>query len=92
MAIKESKVRFLDIRGHLKAIEIRRSDARPVIATVHAALVAMGVAVTSYQATPTRAGGLGERLELASLDGEELDEDLSKKARSAVLPLVLGSD
>ncbi len=86
----QSTVRFFDIRGRLKAIEILRSDRRPVITTVHAALLALGVSVTTYQATPTR-DGLGERLELSSLDGEELDETLSKRARSALLPIALGS-
>lgn len=91
MAMKESMVRFLDIRGRLKAIEISRSDRRPMIATVHAALLAVGVTVTSYQASPT-AEGLGERLELSSLNGEELDETLSFKVRSAILPVVLSAD
>lgn len=84
-------VRFLDIRGRLKAIEIRRSDRRPVIAAAHAALLALGITVTSYEAIPN-GDGLGERLELSSLDGEELDETLSKRARSALLPIALSSD
>lgn len=91
MAIKESMVRFFDIRGHLKAIEIKRTDRRPVIAAAHAALLAVGVTVTSYQASPT-ADGLGERLELSSLSGDELDEALSSKVRSAILPVVLSSE
>lgn len=91
MAMKESMVRFFDIRGRLKAIEISRSDRRPMIAAVHAALLALGVTVTSYQASPT-AEGLGERLELSSLNGEELDETLSFKVRSAILPVVLGAE
>lgn len=91
MAIKESMVRFLERRGHLKAIEIKRSDRRPVIAAAHAALLAVGVTVTSYQASPT-SDGLGERLELSSLTGEDLDEALSEKARSAILPVVLMAD
>ncbi len=91
MAVKESMVRFLDIRGRLRAIEIRRSDRRPVIAAAHAALLALGVTVTSYQVTPD-GEGLGERLELSAIDGAELDESLSKRARSALLPIVLSSE
>lgn len=84
-------VRFSDFRGRLKTVEIRRSGARPLITGAQAALLALGIVVTSYQVRPTK-GGLSERLELSQVDGGDLDETLSADARSALLPLALVTD
>ena len=91
MTIAEATVRFSDLRGRLKSVEIRRPGMRPLITGAHAALIALGIVVTSYQAKPSTAG-LCERLELACRDGSELDEQQSARARSALLPLALGSE
>lgn len=84
-------VRFLDSRGRLQAVEVQRSQRRPMVSAAHAALLAIGVVVTSYQVRPT-AQGLEERFELSRSDGSELDEKLSQSARSALLPLALDED
>ena len=42
--------------------------------------------MTSYQAQAT-SRGLRERVELASADGRELDDNQSHTVRSAILPL-----
>jgi hypothetical protein len=89
MTVAESKVRFSDLRGRLKAVEIRRPGVRPLISGAQAALLALGIVVMSYQVKPSE-GGLSERFELARPDGSDLDEDLSASARSVILPLALG--
>lgn len=81
-------VRFSDLRGRLKAVEIRRPVVRPLISSAQAALLALGIIVTSYQVRPSE-DGLSERFELAKPDGSELDEQLSASARTALLPLAL---
>lgn len=84
----ESSVRFLDLQGHLRAVEVRRSSTRPMVAAAHAALLALGIVVTSYRANPTPQG-LHERFELARVDGGEMDEQRSLSVRSVMLPLAL---
>lgn len=81
-------VRFSDLHGRLKAVEIRRRGVRPLISGAQAALLALGIVVTSYQVRPSE-GGLNERFELSRRDGSDLDETLSASARSALLPLAL---
>jgi hypothetical protein len=76
------------MRGHLKAVEIRRAGARPLISSAQAALLALGIVVTSYQVRPSQ-DGLHERFELSRPDGGDLDETLSTSARTALLPLAL---
>jgi hypothetical protein len=88
MTVRESVVRFSDLRGRLKAVEIRRPTIRPLITSAQAALLALGIVVISYQVRPSE-GGLSERFELAQPDGSELDEELSASARTALLPLAL---
>lgn len=88
MTQAQSTVRFSDRRGSLKAVEIRRPGTHPLISGAQAALIALGIVVTSYQVRPS-AGGLRERFELSRPDGSDLDETLSRSARSALLPLAL---
>jgi hypothetical protein len=88
MTIARSIIRFSELRGRLKAVEIRRPGVRPLISGAQAALLALGIVVSSYQVKPAD-GGLSERFELSRLDGSDLDETLSASARSALLPLAL---
>lgn len=88
MTETKSMVRFSDLRGRLKAVEISRPGVRPLISKARTALLALGIVVTTYQARPSR-GGLNERFELSRPDGSDLDETLSADARSALLPLAL---
>jgi len=91
MSERKSRLRFLDRSGHLKVVEISRSNARPLVSTLHQALFALGVVVTSYQVQAT-SSGLQERLELSSADGAELDAELSERARAAIVPLALSGE
>jgi hypothetical protein len=88
MTVKQAMIRFSDLRGRLKTVEIRRPGTRPLITGAQAALLALGIVVTSYHVRPTKSG-LSERLELSRADGGDLDETLSADARSALLPLAL---
>jgi hypothetical protein len=85
---KESTVRFFDLQGRLQAVEVRRASTRPMVAAAHAALLALGIVVTSYRANPSP-NGLQERFELAREDGGDLDEQRSQSVRSLMLPLAL---
>ncbi len=88
MTVQNAIVRFSDLRGRLKTVEIRRPGVRPLISGAQAALLALGIVVTSYQVRPSQRG-LRERFELSQIDGSDLDETLSADARSALLPLAL---
>lgn len=88
MTVSQAMVRFSDLRGRLKAVEIRRPGVRPLISGAQAALLALGIVVTTYQVQPSK-DGLRERFELSRADGTELDESMSAEARSALLPLAL---
>lgn len=86
-----SRVRFQELSGRLKRVEVRRASAKPIVSALHRALFTLGVVVTAYQvqATPD---GLEERLELSSFEGGELDATQSEKARAAILPLALNAE
>ncbi len=86
-----SNVRFRDRGGRLAAVEVSRRSSRPIVSSLHAALVALGVVVTSYQVQPT-SDGLEERLEFSSADGGELDGQLSESVKAAILPLALDTE
>lgn len=88
MTTSEAEVRFLDLEGTLKAIEVQRQGKRPLLSVAHAALLALGIVVTTYQSIPSRSG-IKERFELARADGGELDAEQSESARSVILPLAL---
>jgi hypothetical protein len=85
---EETRLRFQESSGRLRAVEIRRSGRRPVVSRLHGALLALGVVITAYHAELTP-GGLDERLELEAVSGGSLDGALSARAKTAILPLVL---
>ncbi len=62
-----------------------------MITALHRTLFAAGVVITSYRVTTT-AEGLHERMELASIDGKELNTEQSEQVRSLSLPLAWEDD
>ena len=86
-----SRVRFRERFGRLQGVEVQRESARPIVSTLHGALFALGIIVTSYQALAT-SQGIRERLEFSTTEGGELDDAQSENARAAILPLVLNAD
>jgi len=83
-----ASVHFEEQGSELHAVEIGMSRRTPVIGSLHRALLALGIVVSSYH---VRAGasGLVERLVLERRDGGAVQEPLSSATRAAILPLVL---
>lgn len=86
-----SRVRFQELSGRLKGVEVRRASGKPVVSALHRALFTLGIVVTAYQVQATKEG-LEERLELSSVEGGELDDAQSEQARAAILPLALDAE
>jgi hypothetical protein len=84
----EVKVHFEQQGSELTAVEIGRNSRRPVIVSLHRALFALGIVVSSYQA---RLGsqGLVERVVLARRDGGSIQGQLNAATRAAILPIAL---
>jgi hypothetical protein len=76
-------VRFEQAGPQLTA-EIVRGSRRPVIASLHRALLALGIVISSYQ---VRADGaaLTERIVFERRDGGSIDASLSDAAKAAVI-------
>ncbi len=70
-------------------MEITRAQRSPVIASLHRALFALGIVVSSYQ---VRAGStrLVERVVLERSDGGTIDGTLSAATKAAIVPIALG--
>ena len=89
-AIEENpavNVSFEQQGSDLTAVEIKRNSRRPVIVSLHRALFALGIVVSSYQVRPGP-NGLVERMVLARQDGGTIQGSLSDATRAAILPLV----
>jgi hypothetical protein len=84
----EVKVHFEQQGSELTAVEIGRNSRRPVIVSLHRALFALGIVVSSYQA---RLGthGLVERVVLTRRDGGSIQGQLNAATRAAILPIAL---
>ena len=91
MKVPQTRIRFRELRGQLHAVEVVRSSSRPIISALHRALFAAGVVITSYRVQAT-SGGLRERMELSSSDGQALSDQQSELVRTATLPLALSDD
>jgi hypothetical protein len=79
------RVRFEQAGSRLTAVEIVRGSRRPVIMSIHRALLALGLVVSSYEA---KAGGaeLTERIVIERGDGGSVeDERLSEQTKDAIL-------
>lgn len=86
MKVSEARVRFQESSGRLHAVEVTRSNSRPIISALHRTLFAVGVVITSYRVQATT-GGLHERMELASMSGEALTDHQSEQVRAVTIPL-----
>lgn len=84
VSILPPRVRFEQTGSRLTAVEIVRSSRSPVIASLHRALLALGIVVSSYQARSTGAELL-ERVVLERGDGGSIEEELSERTKNAVL-------
>lgn len=85
----EIKVHFEQEGSELTAVEIGRNNRSPVIVTLHKALFALGIVVSSYQARLGTHGGLVERMTLTRRDGGAIQGQLSAVTRAAILPIAL---
>ncbi len=89
MASNATEVHFEQTGSALTAVEITRAQRSPVIASLHRALFALGIVVSSYQVrtSPSR---LVERIVLERSDGGTIDGALSAATRAAIVPIALG--
>ncbi len=85
------KVHFEQQGSELTAVEIGRNSRSPVIVSLHRALFALGIVVSSYQVRPL-SSGLVERVELARRDGGAIQGQLNAAARAAILPIALAAE
>jgi hypothetical protein len=83
-----AKVRFEQEGSRLTAVSIVRRRSAPVIASLHRALFALGIVVSSYQvrARPMRTV---ERVVIQRRDGSAVDGELTQATKAAVLPIAL---
>jgi hypothetical protein len=88
---REVKVHFEQEGSELTAVEIGRNTRSPVIVSLHRALLALGIVVSSYQVRPT-ASGLVERVVLSRRDGGSIQGPLNAATRAAILPIAMLPD
>jgi len=88
---REVKVHFEQDGSELTAVEIGRNSRSPVIVSLHRALFALGIVVSSYQ---VRLGshGLVERVVMSRRDGGAIQGPLNSATRAAILPIALRED
>jgi hypothetical protein len=86
MESREVQVHFEQEGSDLTAVEIQRRGRSPVIVSLHRALLALGIVVSSYQVRPG-VNGLMERLVLQRRDGGAIQGSLNAATRAAILPL-----
>jgi len=86
--INRSQVRFEQLGPELVAVEIGQPSCSPLIGSVHRALFALGLDISSYRARP-EGGGLIEHLVLERSGGGRIEGALSAKAKAAILPIAL---
>jgi UTP:GlnB (protein PII) uridylyltransferase len=91
MQTADPQVRFEQDDSTLTAVEIVRQTRSPLIASLHRALFAIGVVVSSYQVV-ARGPRLVERIVIERQQGGAVDGALSAEARATILPIVLGAD
>ncbi len=86
-----SLVRFEQAGSHLTAVEIVRGSRYPIIASLHRTLIALGIAISSYQAR-TGPSELVERVVFERRDGGAIEAKLSEATKAAILELVIAGD
>jgi hypothetical protein len=87
----EVNVHFEQEGAELTAVEIGRNSRSPVIVSLHRALFALGIVVSSYQARPV-GHGLVERVVLSRRDGGSIQGPLNAATRAAILPIALAAE
>jgi hypothetical protein len=87
----EVNVHFEQEGAELTAVEIGRNSRSPVIVSLHRALFALGIVVSSYQARPV-GHGLVERVVLSRRDGGAIQGQLNAATRAAILPIALAAE
>lgn len=83
---REVQVHFEQQGSELTAVEIQRRGRSPVIVSLHRALLALGIVVSTYQVRPG-AQGLVERMVLQRSDGGAIQGQLNAATRAAILPI-----
>ena len=91
METQEVKVHFEEEGSELTAVEIGRNSRSPVIVSLHRALFALGIVVSSYQVR-LGAHGLVERVVMSRRDGGAIQGPLNAATRAAILPIALRED
>jgi len=86
--ITQPQVRFEQRGPELVAVEIGQRSCSPLIGSVHRALFALGLDISSYRARP-EGGGLVEHLVLERSGGGRIEGALSAEAKAAILPIAL---
>ncbi|HYQ40610.1 MAG TPA: hypothetical protein VER11_01535 [Polyangiaceae bacterium] len=86
--ITQPQVRFEQLGPELVAVEIGQRSCSPLIGSVHRALFALGLDISSYRARP-EGGGLVEHLVLERSGGGRIEGALSAEAKAAILPIAL---
>lgn len=80
------QVHFEQQGSELTAVEIQRRGRSPVIVSLHRALLALGIVVSTYQVRPG-VHGLVERVVLQRSDGGAIQGQLNAATRAAILPI-----
>ncbi|HET7540411.1 MAG TPA: hypothetical protein VFK05_11090 [Polyangiaceae bacterium] len=86
--ITQPQVRFEQRGPELVAVEIGQRSCSPLIGSVHRALFALGLDITSYRARAD-GNGLVEHLVLERPGGGRIEGALSAEAKAAILPIAL---
>ena len=83
---REVEVHFEQQGSELMAVEIQRRGRSPVIVSLHRALLALGIVISTYQVRPST-NGLLERIVLQRRDGGAIRGSLNAATRAAILPI-----
>ena len=89
MSNPQTQIQFEQAGSQLTAVEIVRGGRSPLIASLHRALLALGIVVSSYQVR-TGAAGLTERIVLERRDGGSIEAQLSDATKTAILQVANG--
>ena len=88
MSSIRAQVHFEQEGSRLTAVEIVRGRRSPVISSLHRALFALGIVVSSYQVQVRgRTLQLVERIVIERQDGGSIDGQLTEATKAAILPI-----
>ena len=88
MSNLRAQVHFEQDGSRLTAVEIVRGRRSPVISSLHKALFALGIVVSSYQVQVRgRSLSLVERIVIERQDGGSIDGQLTEATKAAILPI-----